>query len=412
MVVMMSTTFTFLLLGDADFSYSLDMARYVRQQETLASKIEVIATGIDSYAELVFKYRDVTFVLEHLLQQQEQSKLGIKVHHSVNALVYDTNRETNFNELKHQADCVIFNHPHLGTENARLHGQFLIHLFHAVANFWLKENDGVFHITLVEGQFRRWQCEQAARRHGMTLLGEFFFSPPPVDDNRYHYRRHQSGKSFASRRPDGRSITYTFARAGGVKMANALAWLPWQRQKQSDLIAGESDKRVKSFQCPFCEKEFAEERSQKCHIRDRHADELDKPEVQTDSQNSSHHVWQHWLCQQCVDESGNARHFRSKESLGSHMVAKHSGIHSYIAPDWSLEAKQAASLVNASQQCSDNMCPICDLKLEGRTLSEHLDDFVPDKAVVGSLTCTFCSKSFREVRAVQQHENFCGMRKK
>lgn len=399
-------------LGDGDFTYSLDLAQYLRKQLSLqanggngrrSDEIEVVATGIDAYAELIGKYRDTPFILEQIQKQQEDSvQLAISVLHGINAL------NPNEDNLTSAANHVIFNHPHLGVEDARLHSRFLLHLFHSITNFWLKRDDGSFHLTLVKGQFERWGCDEAARKYGMTLVHFGVLEPPPTDKSKYHYRRHQTGKSFATRRPGSESITYTYVRAG-MKGEDAATCFPWQTQRRAGLSSTRDckvsdnsvDKKPSSLvklKCPFCEKEFMEERARKCHVRAKHKEETDDAEVPSKRQKRTKSNAILHECSEC------ARGFESAEALESHRVAKHSGVHTYIAPDWSLAKKIPTT------ESTGEVCPICDLPLQGRTATEHLDDFVPG-ADVCSFTCNFCSKSFREERAVLQHENFCSKRR-
>jgi hypothetical protein len=73
---------------------------------------------------------------------------------------------------------VIFNHPHLGTEDALLHSRFLAHLFHALTGRWMKPDGGLLHPTLVIEQCKRWRCLEWADRHGLVLIQRGKFIPP------------------------------------------------------------------------------------------------------------------------------------------------------------------------------------------------------------------------------------------
>jgi len=122
---------------------------------------------------------------------------------------------------------VIFNHPHLGTEDTLFNSRFLAHLFHVSTGRWMKPNGGLLHLTLVIGQCERSRCLEWANRHGLVLIRRGKFVPPPSPPpppataksnvnakggasgrkaaggggggkTYYSLRRHQSGRSFAN----------------------------------------------------------------------------------------------------------------------------------------------------------------------------------------------------------------------
>eukprot|EP00536_Pseudo-nitzschia_multiseries_P006986 jgi/Psemu1/16594/gm1.16594_g len=462
----------YLTLGDGDFTYSLDLARYMASS-TNSHPVKLILTGIDTLETLTSKYKDSPSILEEIRTQQEQVPgLSLSIRHGVNAIVMDPKQNDDDGtgtRGKDAADHVLFHHPHLGTENCSMHKRFLAHMFYSATNYWMKENGGIFHLTLVEGQYGRWQCLEQAERHGLKLLHQTHFAPPPVtnDDavaktgknnkgasngNRYHYRRHQTGKSFATRRPNSRSITYSFGRVVD-KDTRAATNLPWQSPESSspDTIAQETVKQEPTpmmkvstrhmLSCPFCEKQFLENRSLKCHIRDKHrCVETTNREESSRSEQPRKKKKLHNGDPVVATENGDAttttttytcshctRIFQSIKARDDHVRAKHSGINTYIAPDWSiakqtetnnLDADAANEKTNNNNNDDDDddddgskheECHICGLKLIGRSVSQHFEDFVP---VEGSQTfrCDFCPKSFREERAKLQHMNFCSQR--
>jgi uncharacterized C2H2 Zn-finger protein len=444
------TTTSYLTLGDGDFSYSLDLARYFTvliYQE--GQRIQIIATGVDTLQALTKKYKDAPFILENLRKQEQQllsSSLSVSIRHGVNAIILendvDTKQENHSNNNQRQqqqqqqysslfgiSDHVMFHHPHLGIEDAALHSRFLCHLFHSVSNFWMKSNGGVFHLTLVKGQYERWKCQEAASRHGLCLLNKYIFAPPPVRDSikntngsTYHYRRHQTGKSFESRRPTSESITYTFGRECDEGMYIATH-LPWQSTRKEASVPSKSV--ISLIPCPRCDKAFREGRSLKSHLRDKHSDGVDNLKTVSDQEPIP--------CPFCSQEETGTptRTFPTAQALEAHITAKHSGVHTYIVPDWSIakknttadrqdnfiedaiKLKKPASLAlqgqNEGDNCDDITCPICDLPLYDRSLDEHFVDFVPNEDSL-VFPCTFCSKSFREERAKLQHENICSKR--
>jgi uncharacterized C2H2 Zn-finger protein len=400
-----SNPLIFLTLGDGDFSFSLDLATYLadekvrsqQQHETWflqGRKIRLVATGIDSIDELTEKYRDSQFLLKRLISLNGCNDLSVKVRHEVNAVMAaDSTNAVVDDAIK--AHHVIFNHPHLGTENAVLHSRFLCHLFHAVSKSWL-QNGGLFHLTLVKGQADRWECKRAADRAGMVLVDECPFRPIPITDAYYQHRRHQTGKSFVSRARGG-SETLTFARKQDKDLwrGDGSARLLWYRNLEMNETV---------FECPHCDRTFKEERSVKNHVKSKHATEKKrKRDVEGDT----------FVCSQCQPEP---RAFESSQALEDHIQAKHNALHTDITPDWycASETETASSIMDT---VDFGECEICGLKYCNQAEEAvHSKAFLPgatpmpeDECNV-AFNCSYCSKSFREKRAKLQHENICSAR--
>mmetsp|Transcript_26413 Transcript_26413/g.47895 ORF Transcript_26413/g.47895 Transcript_26413/m.47895 type:complete len:558 (-) Transcript_26413:1541-3214(-) len=550
---------SYLLLGDGDFSYSLDLCRYLlassssssssiatialdhqshteeRMDQVAAnnnnsiattagcySDIQVTATGIDSMSDLSQKYKNIDSILRKLRRtitlspviaapptpqlhekkidtgtsersakkkdesrKRTKRKISLSIHHSVNAIIPFQENDKKNDQLEHdssnvkadhdtlQSYCghqkimetiqphgnVIFNHPHLATENAVLHSRFLSHLFYSANHQWLARPGGVLHLTLVVGQFERWNCLEAAKRHGFVLLNRCPFQPPPPppfnDANGgemcyYEHRRHQSGRSFASR-ADGGSETLTFGRSKDTNQYTSLC-LPWQTPSGTDRVncetCDETDHKKLMFQCPHCTKAFREERSRKNHIASVH--KTARSERQ-ESLMVHHHDPKRQkmgkeesiitcpICTNAVDEMGQAtaRRFTNDGALEDHMRAKHSGKHTEIKPDWVEESNstilgescipplltnraiihQEKSATNKDSESNDcpGSCRICGMTykdMDAKLL--HHQEFNPTGTVMNQklesslgYECSVCSKRFREKRALLQHENFC-----
>jgi hypothetical protein len=269
--------------------------------------ISITCTGIDTLQELRKKYKDIEFVLRNIRKcnnEQSRTRVETKILHGVNAVEAECNNnhiDPCTNTACQAFDHVIFNHPHLGTEDAQLHSRFLQHLFHACAKRWMKPRTGLLYLTLVNGQCARWKCIEGAMEHGLVLLRRGPFCPPPpppppplsitnidgdssenkVGITYYNLRRHQSGRSFANRRTtqsnDGASQnngseTLVFGRDCNNDQAADIDLLPW-KLISSDAASGantSSNNHASIFPCKYCSKTFQEQRSLKNHLVSLH----------------------------------------------------------------------------------------------------------------------------------------------
>jgi len=351
--------------------------------------------------------------------------------------------------LKYQA--VIFNHPHLGTENASLHSQFLSHLFYSCVHHWL-DKGGVLHLTLVKKQCERWDCINRARKIGLKLLHKRNFTVPPPpgvylqyigktlsmqyeeghqlqkivdiqsqesDDefkNRYHCRRHQSGKSFATRIITGGSETLTFRRKDDDDLLDGLHYLPWELT-QIGLDKNNKNDYGKLLKCFYCDKQFMDERGRKNHIKCVHPNGIDKEKTKTAL-----------VCNLCnIKDGSELRVFSSLKALEDHKKSKHSGMYTNIKPDWAAKQEQKMSWRNDGGHHSDEYsrlemakksfesCKVCGLKFTTLKMKEiHFQDFLPsfkgnkkEGVKIMPFVCSRCGKEFKDQRALRQHFNFC-----
>jgi Domain of unknown function (DUF2431) len=101
-----------LILGDGNFSFSLALAknlkRYVEFLGFKDDQINMTLTSFDSRAQLLKKYHDFKDILPQLLS------LPVQLLHGINAWELSTHFDKNF-------DLIMWNHPHLGTEDFKLH---------------------------------------------------------------------------------------------------------------------------------------------------------------------------------------------------------------------------------------------------------------------------------------------------
>ncbi|KAL7526451.1 hypothetical protein ACHAXR_001495, partial [Thalassiosira sp. AJA248-18] len=333
---------SYLLLGEGDFTFALDMCRYIAaslsiDQENAAPatatpphtsaasprSVSITCTGIDTLEELHDKYKDIDFILRNIrscCSKQQAVDDAILVDttilHGINAVQAEcdnSNKDDSNNIIRTSYDHVLFNHPHLGTENSQLHSRFLQHFFHASSKRWMKAETGLLYLTLVNGQCSRWKCIEGARKHGLVLLrrGEFVAPPsPPISSDGgktyYSLRRHQSGRSFANRRrmqggesrqhdAQNESETLVFGRACDYPTTVAtkiIGQLPWETANNCAVDATtdtqnnvnetvtaatptskmSSDDGGNTYPCRHCSKSFQEQRSLKNHMICLHPD--------------------------------------------------------------------------------------------------------------------------------------------
>jgi Domain of unknown function (DUF2431) len=389
----------FVTLGDGDFTWSLDLGRYLASSEAFCQlNVRLIATGIDNLDDLSRKYRNSSFILRELkrLNKASSESLRVEVKHEVNAIV-KPDSPICVTDMGH---IVIFNHPHLGTESAELHEKFLSHLFYSVDKFWLLPS-GVFQLTLANGQYDRWKCSAAAQLHGMKLIERSQFVPAPliISNHVYEHRRHQTGKSFATRTSG--SSTFTFVRESTVDITTFVEKLrlPW-------FVIDEDiqQKLQPSFICSYCSKSFREDRSLKKHFASLHSQR--KP-LSLDGQEDQ----RTFFCDRCNIDSIE-RSFATLEALQDHISAKHDAIHGTILPDW-VTGKVASLDSIPTKFVGCGTCVICrHIFITPQDKNDHYDSFFPstDIATLGLLECRFCKRSFRQLRSQLQHENFCSYR--
>jgi len=484
-------TLSILTLGDGDFTYSLDLANYFasyihhddvkssRRNPLRSTEISITASGFDNREALRNKYKDIDSILRKLrslstsMERQSfgeyhngsdnyaddryseratkkgktekgdfdsksdhfKATLFVSIRHGVNAIALPSFQNEDLCNTAFDAaryDHVIFNHPHLGTEDAKLHSMFLSHFFHSCENHWLKTPRGVLHLTLAIGQCERWHAIPLAKDHGLNLLRRTPFQPPPSvrDTCRVYYvlRRHQSGKSF-SKRTEG-SETLIFGREDNISsdVADGTTFeLPWNDNSSVPMLDQDrtsKGRKSSSFpapsanlaelKCQYCDKTFKQERSRKNHLKSVHLDANGNllPSTGTET----------YFCEFC-----QSRSFPSKSALEYHVSARHT-FHTNIQPDWCTPAVHHAPKASGSNEnsidevnCGNQVpkvqtleeCEICKvLYSESFGPKEHMKQFQPvskkrDSDGQFPLQCQRCQKEFWDNRARLQHENYC-----
>jgi hypothetical protein len=200
---------------------------------------------------------------------------------------------------------------------------------------------------------------------------------------------------------------FTFGRQSEQPIAKCLPWQHDARLARTAVAPVHAiDQNV--LTCLQCDKTFREERSRKCHIRDKHAEAPGKkPKIESSSEVQVQ-------CEHCRLENGDPRTFVSAQALENHIRAKHAGIHKKkILPDWHKEHQGDAGKYNAPSSSKPEStkedridekrqfgsCDICRLAYQDdEHQAGHQKDFVPVEGTE-SFQCSFSSKTFRERRA-------------
>lgn len=415
-----------LTVGDGNFSYSLAFLKKHQvaletSQETKplptdtgsSSALELTATSYDTYEELVDKYPESARICSQLTQ------LGARVLHRIDA----TNlRNSVTNALAVKActsdptdafDLVIFNHPHCGEENVRRHQSLLSHFYNSaldllrVVDEMDQIREGEIHLTLAEGQPERWEAIPRAVRAGLRLVRRI----DDVDNDaqlggvEYERKRHQNGKSFHrvllhGEKLQQQSTLLIFAPATDKSSLSSIE--PTETPKTTSLSRKRKAEAsvVHEFVCTTCDKSFKTAQGLKTHVHMVH-------ELGESDANKKKQVL--LPCGVCD------RTFKNQEAQQQHRLAKH-GKHQFIQPDWFQSAQQVPETASPVSTLTDSAliadsssvftCAICDMKfLNQDAVQQHWQHLAPNTAV--KLTCEDCDKSFDQMRALLQHQNFC-----
>ncbi|CAK0857999.1 unnamed protein product, partial [Prorocentrum cordatum] len=186
-----------LLLGEANFSFALALASqlagggpcpaeaYLGLLPAAARRAHVVASCYESAEEVVQKYPEAAGILARLSAHRGSPRAEAR---------FGVNAWDLAGTLGEEAcwDVIAWNHPHLGTENCRLHGRLLAHFF-ACALRHLRPGGRIV-LSLLEGQEARWELSVQAERLGLALSTPVQFRAG--DFPGYECKRNTTGKSF------------------------------------------------------------------------------------------------------------------------------------------------------------------------------------------------------------------------
>jgi transposase-like protein len=414
-----------LVLGDADFSYSYDLVRYLSVQQSTS---EVTATGLDELDGALAKYGDLgntlaklahanTSVLSksQLKKRKRNSSLPkpvpVRVLHGVNALHPPSSLPPTF-------DTIIFNHPHLGTESFPKHRRFLSHLFAALLP--LSTPTTTLHLTFASPeQTSRWAALTRSSRHWKPVDRRSFCPPPTshkelssTGGSRYiTWRKGQSGRGFKAGGDRGGSEAITYVRRGedekqwagddDAQLVSDEHALPWMVEAEAE----KKKKKLSEWKCPGCDKEFSAEKSLAQHF--------------ADSASCARAVFggeeEGKICEACKCEDCG-RNFVSEYALQLHRAEKHMG--TIDKPLWFTKSREEGGWVDeretdgataaaAAATDAGEGCGICGVRYTAEFSKEdHEKEFVIEEDNnARDWECKVCGKKFREKRGMQQHAN-------
>ena len=249
-----------LLLGEGNYSFSLALCMRLA---SLNTPVHLLCTSFDTEDELYRKYpesRRTIFLLQN--NQKQWPSIRVSVVFGFDASrsyiqqfrakgvaplpLYADNEDFNTmgnssstcnrickclssqrksgNSFGYSFDSILFNFPHIGAEDAQLHGCLVSHIMHSLQETFCGCGDccngasdasagrtqsqvpdsqfecpeqPLFFLCLADAQWQRWNIPAAAARTGLSLVSTSRFA---VEDwPGYEIKRHINGKGFHSR---------------------------------------------------------------------------------------------------------------------------------------------------------------------------------------------------------------------
>ncbi|CAK9014232.1 unnamed protein product [Durusdinium trenchii] len=333
------------------------VSQYLHLPCELCQQTRITASCYEAHGELTEKYPESVGILSRL------APLGVEVRFSVNA--WDL--KTSFGDQVW--DVIAWNHPHLGTEDFKLHRFLLAHFFAAVTEHLVP--DGRVVLTLLEGQEKRWEILEQAARHGFALLRDpVLFSAAAFPG--YESKRNSTGRSFKN---------LPTQRMAPGSMRSWTYHLQLHADKAPISMPSASPTKVLKLTstCEFCGKGFSSAQGLKTHTRQVH--ELKKYGDRTGPAKA-------FACEVCD------RTFSDAEALQQHRAAAHGTSTAPTARPRSVEGGYSL-----------RSCKVCGMSLPlGMSMAAHLEALKP----CGDLPyACVCGRAFVELRAVEQHQRSC-----
>jgi hypothetical protein len=400
-----------LVLGDGNFSFSLAIVQLILSDHKLPLEffeiqksecIDLICTSFDSYEQVCEKYPESKQILKKLNHPMNHSKLNVSVMHQVNAWELKKSFDFTF-------DIILWNHPHLGTENFKVHRFLMAHFFNSASTMLSDSTkNSRIYLTLVEGQDDRWNIIDEAKKSHIGLLKVKSF--PENEFPGYVAKRNKNGKSFKSvhtknhTENDMKSFTYQFTRGDDYNLCDeAKVLLSYNLQELP-----QSSQPETLFPCSECTKSFLSARGLKQHKHMVHELKL----------------FGEIIGLKCPFETCKHRVFQRNEDFEQHNISKHSKIESLDYWNDALNTTTVTTndhlgrivikkeLVEQVGEYKYIPCHVCGQAVlnESNGYDLHLESLKP---IVGlqmkcPLRTNSCeAKTFVERRALEQHYIRC-----
>ncbi|KAI3662491.1 hypothetical protein MP638_003631 [Amoeboaphelidium occidentale] len=386
---------------------------------------EFTCTTFDTHEEVTEKYPESVSILAKL------HKLPfVTVHHRINAW------ELPVHFPSKKFDVIIWNHPHLGTEDFRLH-RFLMAHFLSSASIVLAENDySRICVSLVEGQELRWDLSGQAIKCGLKAL-----AATPFDEHKfpgYICKRNKNGQSFKnihtkkhmgyvmgsfvhrfvksldSERDEvvsadtensvsfDTALNATIAKVRKLDLQGEEVMFDYNVYKNKDKRKGFSKLITQNtvFKCPECLKNFGSYRGAGQHYHQIHV--LMQGEEEGDSNGDP---------LKCSHDSCSIRVFNRRKDLEQHILSKHFDIKQ--DSEWQKIAKDYASKEDSNgKEYAFVPCDVCGQAVSAAPggMQVHLESLKPLIGMKMSCPLECGTKTFLEIRALEQHFRTCLVR--
>ncbi|KXS16806.1 hypothetical protein M427DRAFT_55147 [Gonapodya prolifera JEL478] len=413
--------------------------------------LHITTTSFDTYEQVCSKYHDARGIIERLGRYQGL----LHVRHEVNAWELE--------KLELQAplglDFIVWNHPHLGTEDFRLHRFLLAHFFKSA--FSALKPGGRVLVSLVHGQDARWEITEQAVRSGFVLEHVEPFKEHLFPG--YEPKRNRTGASFknsGTKRHTGQdmnSSVWRFLKPVGTKVVSETvpAGETVEDQKNEDaeqsavasvssskgltavpvepLQARGVEAKGEPFQCSQCGKVLTSARGLKSHIQGVHTLNKYGSNWRPDMERSI-----------ACGHPGCDKKFALEEAAWQHRVNKHTSVENTELdgipdaraapptrisaesgyppadqsepPFGSVDVGHGADAEPASMTAGDTdgeftyyPCPTCGQAVVRRTwgMLLHLEQLKPVLGLDMRCPTASCGRTFIEGRALVQHYKFC-----
>ena len=357
-----------LLLGEGDFSFSFVLEKYMGISKGI-SKPRIVSSSFDSEEEVAKKYKDA----EAWLSKWKDGDGSVKTLHGI-----DATKDLLSQLGPAAADCkfssVIFNFPHLGVEDAKLHGAMIAHVMMRARELLLGKGGaggrGFFILALADAQAERWKANDMATRNNMPLVKQFAFRPN--DWPGYKIRRHINGKSFEKRVQLCSFFCYSVGMGGG-EMGNAVITLLERilQAEEGACLPAEARSRVKKEKEGKEGKEKQKEKPLKGKRKMRAMAEghwqsrnPTAQEVEEGSARPNHEVYVCLLC----EAEGTTKLFKAEESVVDHVYLRH--LHEETKRSTGEGEREAGK---GKEESRPMQCPLCEKQIRNKAgLDYHM----------------------------------------